>query len=66
MMAKVLISMQEEFLEKVDDMAKADYCSRSDFIRRALRLYIRRRKAQAKRSVKSMETADLLESMLLE
>ena len=65
-MAKVLISMQEEFLTKVDEMAKADYCSRSDFIRRALRLYIRRRKAQANRNNKAVKTAELLESILLE
>lgn len=65
-MAKVLISMQEEFLTKVDEMAKADYCSRSDFIRRALRLYIRRRKAQVKRNSKALQTAELLESILLE
>jgi metal-responsive CopG/Arc/MetJ family transcriptional regulator len=65
-MAKVLISMQEDFLHKVDDMAKADYCSRSDFIRRALRLYIRRRKAQGQKSVRALQNADLLETLLFE
>lgn len=65
-MAKVLISMQEDFLDKVDSMAKADYCSRSDFIRRALRMYIRRRKSQVRRGTRAIQTAELLESILVD
>lgn len=65
-MAKVLISMQEDFLGKVDTMAKADYCSRSDFIRRALRQYIRRKKSRATITPRNLQTADLLESLLLD
>jgi CopG family transcriptional regulator / antitoxin EndoAI len=65
-MAKVLISMQEEFLDKVDDMAKADYCSRSDFIRRALRMYIRRRKANRGTTARFAQNAQSLEALLLD
>lgn len=65
-MAKVLISMQEDFLDKVDEMARADYCSRSDFIRRALRMYIRRRKSRQGGTARYTQNADLLESLLLE
>ncbi|MEB3245152.1 MAG: ribbon-helix-helix protein, CopG family [Vampirovibrionales bacterium] len=42
-MAKVLISMQEDFLEKVDEIASAEQRTRSELIRQALRVYIRRR-----------------------
>jgi CopG family transcriptional regulator / antitoxin EndoAI len=66
MMAKVLISMQEDFLDKVDEMAKADYCSRSDFIRRALRMYIRRRKTRQSSTARYAQSADRLEALLLE
>lgn len=66
MMAKVLISMQEDFLGKVDEMAKADYCSRSDFIRRALRMYIRRRKTRSTSTTRYTQNADRLEALLLD
>ena len=65
-MAKVLISMQEEFLSKVDDMAKKDYCSRSDFIRRALRMYIRRKKSRTVNTARVNQNAELLEALLLD
>ena len=41
-MARVLISMKEEFLKRVDEMAEKEQRSRSELIREALRLYIRR------------------------
>ncbi len=39
-MAKVLISMREEFLDEIDEMAKTEHRSRSEFIREAVRQYI--------------------------
>ena len=41
-MARVLISMKEEFLKRVDEVAEKEQRSRSELIREALRLYIRR------------------------
>ena len=41
-MAKVLISMPNEFLEKIDNVAINEQRTRSELIREALRSYIRR------------------------
>lgn len=41
-MARVLISMDDEFLEMVDDYATREHRSRSELIREALRTYMRR------------------------
>ena len=43
-MARVLISMKEEFLKQVDEVADDEQRSRSELIREALRMYIRRSK----------------------
>jgi CopG family transcriptional regulator/antitoxin EndoAI len=41
-MARVLISMKEEFLKRIDEVAEKEQRSRSELIREALRTYIRR------------------------
>ena len=41
-MARVLISMDDEFLEMVDTFATKEHRSRSELIREALRTYMRR------------------------
>ncbi|MDX2084861.1 MAG: ribbon-helix-helix protein, CopG family [Candidatus Melainabacteria bacterium] len=41
-MARVLISMDDEFLEMVDGFAQREHRSRSELIREALRTYMRR------------------------
>jgi CopG family transcriptional regulator / antitoxin EndoAI len=41
-MARVLISMKDDFLDKIDEVAKDEGRSRSELIREALRQYIRR------------------------
>lgn len=43
-MARVLISMSPEFLDKVDSLANSEQRSRSEYIREALRNYMRRNK----------------------
>jgi CopG family transcriptional regulator / antitoxin EndoAI len=43
-MAKVLISIREELLEKIDDLADTEQRTRSELIRQALRLYFKRHK----------------------
>lgn len=63
-MAKVLISMREEFLTKIDEMADVEQRTRSELIRQALRVYIRRRKKQAPAAYKA--SADIIESILLD
>lgn len=40
-MARVLISMREEFLKRIDELAEKEQRSRSELIREALRTYIR-------------------------
>lgn len=42
-MAKVLISMREDFLDKIDEIAETEQRTRSELIRQALRVYMRRR-----------------------
>jgi CopG family transcriptional regulator / antitoxin EndoAI len=42
-MARVLISMKDEFLERIDEVAEVEHRSRSELIREALRVYITRR-----------------------
>jgi metal-responsive CopG/Arc/MetJ family transcriptional regulator len=46
-MARVLISMKDEFLERIDEVAEHEHRSRSELIREALRAYISRRGATA-------------------
>ncbi len=41
-MARVLISMKDEFLKRIDEVAEQEQRSRSELIREALRFYIRR------------------------
>lgn len=43
-MAKVLISMREDFLQMVDELASFEHRSRSELIRQALRDYTKRMK----------------------
>jgi CopG family transcriptional regulator / antitoxin EndoAI len=63
MMARVLISMDDEFLGIVDTFAEKEHRSRSELIREALRNYMRRN--QTSRTVgRAEESALLLESIL--
>jgi len=41
-MAKVLISMPDEFLAKIDNIATSEQRTRSELIREAMRNYIRK------------------------
>ena len=41
-MARVLISMPEDFLDKIDQVADGENRTRSELIREALRTYIKR------------------------
>lgn len=65
-MAKVLISMKEEFLDEIDKLADAEHRSRSELIREALRLYMRARQKSAGDAKQISNQAKMIESLLLE
>ncbi len=61
-MARILISMPEDFLNKIDLFADGENRSRSELIREALRVYMQKQKRTT--TVKALHDAGLLESML--
>lgn len=61
-MAKVLVTMPDEFLGKVDVLADTEKLSRSELIREALKTYMRRlSKTQV---IKASKNAQLLDEIL--
>lgn len=63
-MARVLISMKDEFLEQVDGIAANEQRSRSELIREALRHYMRRNNSASGRSGRYSDDADAIEAIL--
>ncbi len=61
-MARILISMPEDFLNKIDLVADGENRSRSELIREALRVYIQ--KQQRENLSHAQRDADLLESLM--
>jgi len=61
-MAKVLISMPDELLERIDNVANSEQRTRSELIREALRNYIRRNNLFNREL--SEKRAQILENML--
>ncbi len=61
-MARVLISMPEDFLNRIDQIADGENRSRSELIREALRVYIKRNKIS--NNLKAEENATLLSELL--
>ena len=61
-MARVLISMPEEFLNRIDQLADDENRSRSELIREALRTYIHKQKV--KENAVAIKNASILESLL--
>lgn len=61
-MARILISMPEEFLDKIDSFADLQNRSRSELIREALRNYMLNEIRPNPK--KAQKTADALESLL--
>lgn len=61
-MAKVLVTMPDEFLNRVDSVANNEQRTRSELIREALRTYFRR--ISAKQSQKAVDNAKVLEHLL--
>ena len=61
-MAKVLVTMPDEFLNKVDGLADSERCSRSELIREALKNYMRR--LSKKKLKNASRNAEILEDIL--
>ena len=61
-MARVLISMPEEFLNRIDEVADGENRSRSELIREALRTYIHKQRVKA--NAVAMKNASILETLL--
>jgi metal-responsive CopG/Arc/MetJ family transcriptional regulator len=61
-MAKVLITMPDEFLNKVDGLADSERRTRSELIREALKNYMRR--LSKNQMEQASRNADLLDSIL--
>jgi len=61
-MVRVLISMPEEFLDRIDKLAETEQRSRSELIREALRTYIVT--SRIRENGLANKNASILESML--
>ena len=61
-MAKVLVTMPDEFLNKIDGFANLEQRTRSELIREALRSYIKRNSIQNPQ--KAEENAKKLENLI--
>ena len=61
-MARVLISMPEDFLNKIDQVADGENRTRSELIREALRSYMY--KSRVKSSSLATKNAAILEALL--
>ena len=61
-MARVLISLPEEFLDKIDQVAEGENRTRSELIREALRSYMY--KSRVKSSSIATKNAAILEALL--
>ena len=61
-MARVLISMPDEFLERIDEVADTESRTRSELIREALRTYIH--KSRVNESAVANKNAAILEALL--
>ena len=61
-MAKILVTMPDEFLHKIDGFASNEQRTRSELIREALRTYMRR--SSVVNSQKAQKNAEYLENLL--
>ena len=61
-MARILISMKDNFLKSIDELAQNEQRTRSELIREALRAYIK--KANVAAPKKAQDNAKLLEDLL--
>ncbi len=62
-MAKILVTMPDEFLHKIDGIASSEQRTRSELIREALRGYMRK-SLMAINPKKAQKDAEILENIL--
>ncbi len=63
MSTKILVSLPQEFLDEVDQMAAEEHRSRSELIREALRAYLEARQARKLQLKRMTEQPPLLENL---
>lgn len=61
-MARILISMPDEFLDKVDGLANEEQRTRSELVREALRSYLKR--SRIANPQKAIDNAKILDELL--
>ena len=61
-MARILISMKDNFLKSIDELAQSEQRTRSELIREALRAYIKKQKIVAPKV--AQDNAKILENLL--
>lgn len=61
-MARILISMTDEFLERVDGLATEEQRTRSELVREALRSYLKR--SRVANPQKAVDNAEVLDELL--
>lgn len=61
-MAKVLLSIPDRFLNQIDEVANVEQRTRSELIREALRVYIKRNKIS--NNLRAEENATILTELL--
>ena len=61
-MARILVTMKDNFLKTIDEVAQIEQRSRSELIREALRSYIK--KTNATSPEKAKRNASILENLL--
>ena len=61
-MARILVSMPDEFLNKIDKVADSEQRTRSELVREALRSYIKRCKLPSPQ--KALSNAKILDDIL--
>jgi len=61
-MARILISMPDEFLNKVDGLASEEQRTRSELVREALRTYLKR--SRISNPQRAVDNAKILDELL--
>ena len=61
-MTRILVSMPDDFLKSIDKIANIEQRTRSELIREALRVYIKRNKIS--NNLKAEENATILSELL--
>ena len=61
-MAKVLVTMPDEFLNRVDGFATSEQITRSELIREALMTYMR--KVSSRQALSAPKNAEILENLI--